>query len=142
MRSGRAILCALVALVALCVARPGRAQSVVLVGPPVGDAVLLEAFNRLRAELALQGFRTSAAPLGAAADSPEELAALAQKAGAFAAISLRRRVGASVAEICIADRVTGKVTLRTVALGSEPEAPNVLAVRTTDLLRASLREFA
>jgi hypothetical protein len=136
----RAIFFAAVAFIAVCLASRAHAQSVVLVRPPPDDAVLGEAFNRLRAELALQGFRTSVVPSGANTDSPEELAALAQQAGAFAGISLTRRVQAS-AEICIADRVTGKVSLRTVALGSEPEAPNVLAVRTTDLLRASLREL-
>jgi hypothetical protein len=142
MPSGRAILFAAVAFMAVCLASRAHAQGVVLVRPPAGDEVLNEAFNRLRAELALHGFRTSVAPSSEDADSPEELAALAQKTGAFAGISLTRRVGASVAEICIADRVTGKVSLRTVALGNEPEAPSVLAVRTADLLRASLREFA
>ncbi|HVR20632.1 MAG TPA: hypothetical protein VMS65_13070 [Polyangiaceae bacterium] len=141
MRPGRALLFAVAAFIAVCLASRAHAQDVVLVRPPAGDEVLTEAFNRLRAELAIQGFRASVVPLDADADSPAELAALAQKAGAFAGISLTRRVGTSVAEICIADRVTGKVSLRTVALGNEPEAPNVLAVRTADLLRASLREF-
>ena len=117
------------------------AQRVVLVVPPAPDPVLSEAFNRLRAELALQGFETTTVELDAAQSTPDKLSELARSAGAFAGISLVQRVGTPTAEVCIADRVTGKTTLRTLALDKQRDAPSVLAVRTTDLLRASLREF-
>jgi hypothetical protein len=37
--------------------------------------------------------------------------------------------------------VTGKIVLRTLAIGKEPDAPNVIAIRTVELLRSSLHEF-
>ena len=115
---------------------------VVLVVPPAPDAVLSEAFNRLRAELALQGFESTTVELDPTESTPEKLTELAREADAFAAISLMQGVGSPTARVCIADRVTGKTTLRTLALDKARDAPSVLAVRTTDLLRASLREFA
>lgn len=119
-----------------------QAVRVVLVVPPAADAVLSEAFNRLRAELALQGFESTTVELDPSESTPEKLTELAREADAFAAISLMQGVGSPTARVCIADRVTGKTTLRTLALDKARDAPSVLAVRTTDLLRASLREFA
>jgi len=137
------------AIVALCCAlllpaaarASGSEPRVVLVVPPAPDELLSEAFNRLRAELALQGFETRTIELGPDNDTPDKLSELAQRTGAFAGISLVQRVGTPTAEVCIADRVTGKTTLRTLALDKRRDAPSVLAVRTTDLLRASLREL-
>jgi hypothetical protein len=65
----------------------------------------------------------------------------AQREDAFAGISITRRAGATSADVWIADRVTGKTTLRTLALKRESDAPSVLAVRAVDLLRSSLREI-
>ncbi len=139
---GRHALAVVAACLVLLVSTAASAQRVVLVVPPAPDEVLSEAFNRLRAELELQGFETSTVELGANNDTPDELSELARATGAFAGISLVQRVGTPTAQVCIADRVTGKTTLRTLALGNGRDAPSVLAVRTTDLLRASLREFA
>jgi hypothetical protein len=141
MKFSRALAACGAALLLLCAAPLASAQSVLLVRPHADDDVLSEAFNRLRAELVLQGFEISVVEPDAGASSPEALAALAQKEGAFAGISLTRGAEAA-AEVCIADRVTGKISLRSVALDKGRDAPSVLAVRTTDLLRASLREFA
>lgn len=118
------------------------AQSVVLVRPPVGDKLLVEAFNRLRAELGLQAFEVLQVDPPAAAAFPEELDRLAQDKDAFAAIAFTRRDGARSADVWVADRATGKTTVRTLALDDVPDAPSVLAVRTVDLLRESLRERA
>ena len=118
------------------------AQRVVLVVPPAPDEILSEAFNRLRAELTLEGFETTTIELEPSASTPDKLSELARQTGAFAGISLVQRVGTPTAEVCIADRVTGKTTLRTLTLDKQRDAPSVLAVRTSDLLRASLREFA
>jgi len=141
MRASRVLASGLAALL-LALTSLASAQKVLLVQPSSGDPVLVEAFNRLRAELAVQGFETSVVAPDAASDSPEGLADLAKKDRAFAGISLTRRALAGSAEVCIADRVTGKISLRRVALDNGPDAPSVLAVRTTDLLRASLREFS
>jgi hypothetical protein len=142
MQPGRALLTAAVALLLLLLAPAAFAQKVVLVRPPAPDEVLSEAFNRLRAELTLQGFDAEVVELDASTSSPEALAELARKEAAFAGISLTRRVGAPTAVVCIADRVTGKISQRTLALSQEPDAPSVLAVRAADLLRSSLREFS
>jgi hypothetical protein len=135
-------LCALA--VSLCVllgAGRAHAQSVVLVRPPLGDRVLVEAFNRLRAELGLQDFEVLVVEAPADAESPASIDRLAQEKGAFAAISFARRAGTTTADIWIADRATGKTTIRTLALRGVADAPSVLAVRSVDLLRESLHEL-
>jgi hypothetical protein len=141
MQRARAIVGALVASAVLSFAGLAYAQRVVLVRPAAGDEVLSEAFNRLRAELVLQGFETSVVePPGQL--SAEGLDALASAEHAFAAIALSRASESSSARIVIADRVTGKTSLRTLSLRDTPEAPKVLAVRASDFLRASLREYS
>jgi hypothetical protein len=135
------IVSGLVALVVFLVAPDALAQRVVLVRPPNSDAVLVEAFNRLRAELRLQSFEVVVVDADPALASPESLGAAAQREDAFAGISITRRAGATSADVWIADRVTGKTTLRTLALKRERDAPSVLAVRAVDLLRSSLREI-
>jgi hypothetical protein len=142
MQRGHALCGAALALALFLLTPTAFAQTVLLVRPPGPDELLSEAFNRLRAELTLQGFEASVVELDPSANSPQALAELAKKAGAFAGISLTRRIGAPAAEVCIADRVTGKISLRTLALSQGPDAPNVLAVRAADLLRSSLREFS
>jgi hypothetical protein len=103
--------------------------------------ILSEAFNRLRAELLLQKFEVTLLSGGALAVSPETLEAETQAKNAFAGILLERSPNGATAEICIADRVTGKTSQRRLAIGDVREAPRVLAVRAVDLLRASLREL-
>jgi len=129
-------------LVVLLFPRLAFAQKVLLLRPPSADPVVSEAFNRLRAELALQDFEVELLELDRAEASPDELAEAARVAHAFAAISLSRAVGTASANVCIADRVTGKTSQRRLALEDTPDAPNILAVRAADLLRASLRELA
>jgi hypothetical protein len=129
------------ALFTLLGAMRAQAQSVVVVRPPLTDRVLVEAFHRLRAELGLQAFEVIVVEAPSDADTPASIARLAQENGAFAAISFTRRAGATTADIWIADRATGKTTVRTLALRGVVDAPSVLAVRTVDLLRESLREL-
>lgn len=129
------------ALALLLSAREARAQSVVLVRPPEGDRVLVEAFNRLRAELALQSFEVVVADSPGEAGTPEAVEQLARENSAFAAISFTRRADTTTADVWIADRATGKTTVRTLSLRGAQDAPSVLAVRSVDLLRESLREL-
>ncbi|HEX6277455.1 MAG TPA: hypothetical protein VFZ53_30640 [Polyangiaceae bacterium] len=136
-----AFVAALAALVVLFFAPEALAQRVVLVRPPSSDALLVEAFNRLRAELRLQSFEVVVVDADPALASPDSVGAAAQREDAFAGISITRRAGATSADVWIADRVTGKTTMRTLALQSQREAPSVLAVRAVDLLRSSLREL-
>jgi hypothetical protein len=113
-----------------------------LVRPSVSDKLLVEAFNRLRAELGLQAFEVLVVEPPEDVSSPAALDRLAQDKDAFAAIAFARRADQTSADVWIADRATGKTTLRTLALDDVPDAPSVLAVRTVDLLRESLRELA
>ena len=137
----RLVVSALAASLVLLAVPDALAQRVVLVRPTPSDAVLVEAFNRLRAELRLQSFEVVVVDADPALGSPEAVGAAAQRADAFAGISITRRAGATSADVWIADRVTGKTTMRTLALRKEREAPSVLAVRAVDLLRSSLREM-
>src|SRR5262249_36576795 len=111
------------------------------VRPPATDTTLSEAFNRLRTELALQDFEVGVLDSPGEALSADGLEAEAQKAGAFAGISLTRDAGGATADVCIADRVTGKRSQRRLAVAGVDRARRVLAVRAVDLLRSSLREL-
>jgi hypothetical protein len=117
------------------------AQRVLLVQPPPSDLTLSEAFNRLRAELLLQDFEVSVLELPPEGMTADALEAEAKKAGAFAGVSLTRDSSGATADVCIADRVTGKRTQRRLAVAGVAQAPRVLAVRAVDLLRSSLREL-
>jgi len=117
------------------------AQSVVLVRPELSDKVLVEAFNRLRGELGAQRFEVIVMDAPEGPNTPEAIDRLAQDKGAFAAISFTRRADTTTADVWIADRTTGKTTVRTLALTGVRDAPSVLAVRAVDLLRESLREL-
>jgi hypothetical protein len=130
-----------VALAVLLFAWPSAAQRVVVLRPAGVDPVLSEAFNRLRAELALQDFDVIVLDAEGSELDADTLSELARREQAFAGISLSRRVESASADVCIADRVTGKVSQRTLSLSDAKDAPAVLAVRAVDLLRSSLREF-
>lgn len=131
---------ALAVLAALLVAAPALAQRVVLIRPAGSDTLLSEAFTRVRAELLLQDFEVVVVT-SETDGSPESIAGVASRADAFAAIKLTRHAGARSADVWLADRVTGKTTLRSLELDGQSDAPSVLAVRTVDLLRSSLREL-
>jgi hypothetical protein len=131
----------MLALSALLSSAGALAQSVVLVRPPVSDRVLVEAFNRLRAELGLQDFEVLVVDAPEGPSTPESIESLAQQKKAFAAISFARRADTTSADVWIADRATGKTTVRSLALRGVVDAPSVLAVRSVDLLRESLREL-
>jgi hypothetical protein len=142
MRAAPALSAALIALLSVLFTARAFAESVLLVRPAASDAGLSEAFNRLRGELALQGFETQVVEREGQTDIPPDVAEMAQRPGAFAGILLTRRLGAPVAEISIADRVNGKTSLHTLSLRNASDTPSILAVRATDLLRSSLRELA
>src|SRR5205085_9016256 len=121
--------------------RPAMAQRVLLVRPPATDTTLSEAFNRLGAELSLQDFEVEVLDVGDRKLSPDELEAAAQERDAFAGVALARSGSGANADVCIADRVTGKISLRRLAITAGRDSPRVLAVRAVDLLRESLREL-
>jgi hypothetical protein len=132
--AGVSLLCA-----TLLLANPARAQRIILLCPPEADTSLTEAFNRLRGELSMHGFEVEV-QTSAEAISPESLAARADSIAAVASVSFVRSANGATADIKISDRVTGKTTIRTIATEGN-DAPNLLALRAVELLRASLREF-
>src|SRR4029079_2166808 len=73
--------------------------------------------------------------------SPDELEEAARRMNAFAGVALARSGSGANADVCIADRVTGKISLRRLAITAGRDSPRVLAVRAVDLLRESLREL-
>jgi hypothetical protein len=118
-----------------------HAQRIILLCPPEADTSLTEAFNRLRGELSMHGFeveiQTSAETI-----SPENLASRADSVAAVASVSFVRSAGGyATADIKISDRITGKMTTRTIATPEGTDAASLLALRAVELLRASLREF-
>jgi hypothetical protein len=131
----------LAGLVLVAWPRPALAQRVLLVRPPATDTTLSEAFNRLGAELSLQDFEVEVLDVGERKLSPDELEAAAGERDAFAGVALARSGSGANADVCIADRVTGKISLRRLAITAGRDSPRVLAVRAVDLLRESLREL-
>ena len=117
-----------------------QAQRVILVCPPETDALLNEAFNRLRGELTMHGFEVEVQTAEEAV-SPENLAQRAETSHAVASVSFVRNEGSTTADIKISDRVTGKTSIRTIATPAGTEMASLLALRAVELLRASLREF-
>jgi hypothetical protein len=119
---------------------PAFAQRVVLVRPKDPDPALSEAFNRLRGEMGMHGFEVIVVD---ATDQPSAaaLAEVAERHTAVASVAFARAAGQASADVWVSDRVTGKTSLRSISTPAEADAPSLLALRATELLRASLREF-
>ena len=139
MRRGGGLL-RLLSLLLLLLAPPVHAQA-----PAPGTILLVvderagALATRVAAELEALGF---AVQLQAREPKPAELAVEARRAGAFAAIGIGPTPEGSV-EITVLDRVTGK-TLRRELLGrslTDPTARELVALRASELLRASLMEI-
>lgn len=120
---------------------PAYAQKVLVVRPPSSDGALFEAYGRLKAELALQGFEIVVESGGTRPADAGDLELAAAREEAFAAISLRREPDGTTAEVHIVDRVTGKTVTRKLKISSADDGPMLLAIRAADLLRASLLEL-
>lgn len=118
------------------------AQKVLLVRPATDDRALYEAYGRLSAELELQHFEVEVLDAETAPRDTAALEAEAQARGAFAAIALATDPSGTAAEVCLVDRVTGKITLRRLAIEPSREGPTLLALRAVDLLRTSLSELS
>jgi hypothetical protein len=131
---------ALAALAALAFGGWARAERVALVRPADGDALLVEVFNRLTAELRLQDFEVAIAETRENVRAAEVLELVARRADALASVAPVRDEGGIAVQVWLEDRATGKVTLRKLQQSAGSELPSVLAIRAVDLLRASLRE--
>ncbi len=123
---------------------------VLLPGPAHGEErhkilVLLEQTSpaflpRLRAELGSSGFGVAVVKPSTFPPSRPEIEQLAQQEGATAGLSLIE-AGSGV-EIWVVDRSTAKTVFREVILGlyDPREAPEVIAIRMVETLRATLME--
>jgi hypothetical protein len=118
-----------------------QAQRVALVRPSDSDPVLVEAFNRLTAELRLQDFEVTIAETPGDARTPENLGIVARRADALASIAFVQHEGRTAVDVWLYDRATGRSLVRRLEPTAGTELPNVLAIRAVDLLRVSLREF-
>jgi hypothetical protein len=118
-------------------AASGPQPLVVLVRPSPDDGGLDEALVRLRAELSSAGFEVVLVDGETGADPRETIEhALRERSPAAT-------IGIFGAELWIADRLTGKTVVRTLDAGETGgrRAPEVLAIRASELLRASLSEL-
>jgi hypothetical protein len=112
------------------------APVVVLLTTGQDDPVAMQA----RAELSSLGFRVVVVNAESERPSRAELEVAARKNSAVAAIRIVPQL--TGAEVWVSDRVTGKTLLREVILaeGERERRAEVLAVRSVELLRASLLE--
>lgn len=114
-------------------------QAVAPLRVAVVDLPAPEITARLVAELRFLGFAPAVVAPPAASD-PAALVELARAHGAAAAIAVDTAGGR--VQVWILDRMTGKLVARQLALapGSPDDAPREIAVRSVELLRASLLE--
>jgi len=132
---------ALVGLGVLLVAWVAEAQRVALVRPPDTDAALLEVFNRLSAELRLQDFEVAILDTGGEVRTAEGLAEVARRTSSVAAVRFFRQLDNTAVDVWLGNRAGGSTAMQTIAPPGGLDAPNVLAIRTVDLLRTNLRDF-
>jgi hypothetical protein len=118
-----------------------RAQRIVLVSPNMNDAMLNDAFNRLKAELRIHQFETTVLDVQLEADPTDTLTRAARDANALASIALTRRETEATVHIWLIDRISGKATMRALQVDPGGDAASLLAIRAVDLLRASLQEY-
>lgn len=126
------LLTLVVVLLIPLAARAEEGKVVVLVAPDTANLV-----NRIRAELRALGFTVETRPAGAGPVDPGQLGDDARSSGAVAAVSVQR--ASKSVRIWVFDRVTGKTVMRDIEGTHGPD--DVLAVKTTELLWASLMEI-
>ena len=115
-------------------------SQVALVHASTEDATTKEALTRVRAELSTAGFEVVDVDAPPGSDPLASVEASDRPGHPFAIIRVEPTRGGAAADVWIADRVTGKTLLRHVDVLPSPRAAAVLAVRTLELLRASLLE--
>src|SRR4051794_18833525 len=137
----RAAVVAVVMLTILLGNRPALADSalVVLVRPSAQSTVVSEAITRIRGELIADGFEVSIVDAPPGSDPASVLARVDRQASAAATLGLFLHPDASAAELWVVDRLTNKTVVRRVEINrsSAASAPEVLARRSVELLRAS-----
>jgi hypothetical protein len=122
-----------------------RAESalVVLVRPAAQSVIVSEAITRIRGELIADGFEVAVVDSPPGSDPASVLARADLQTGAAATLGLFLHADASAAELWVVDRLTSKTVVRRIAMSKSAgaSAPEVLARRSVELLRASLLEI-
>jgi hypothetical protein len=155
MKTFAAALCRLTFL-SMCCASTARAEPdasspppeanarsrVVLVRPAADNTELAEAPTRIVAELEAAGFEVEVVDGDPALDPREQLARIESRTapGATPVATIMLASAGTSADIWVADRVTAKTTVRRIDIAQTAQAASILAVRTVELLRASLLE--
>ncbi len=117
------------------------ASRIAILQPDDSDVVLSEAVTRLRAELAGAGFEVVLVVPTEGSDVRAGLERLGPGPAPAATLALSRVEGNAAIDVWVADRVSGKTSVRRVdAIASSDIVPSALAIRAVDLLRASLLE--
>jgi hypothetical protein len=141
----RAGIFALLLLATLLGSRQLRAESarVVLVHWHPPSAIVAEAITRIRGELVADGFEVSVVGARAGEDPASVLASADPRTTAAATLGLFLQPDARAAELWVVDRLTSKTVVRRIEMTEPPSgsAPEVLARRSVELLRASLLEI-
>jgi hypothetical protein len=114
---------------------------VALVRSSSSDRVLHQATTRVRAELVAAGFEVVDVDR-APGDPRSEVEEAAPDASCFATIAMSRAANGAFADVWVSDRITGKTVVRRLEVRSDENGTSVLAIRTLELLRASLLEVA
>lgn len=120
---------------------PARSR-VILVQPNADSTDLAEAPTRIRAELEAAGFEVEIVA-GDATLGPREQLERAERQGVVGPAPIATILLAAAgngADIWIADRVTSKTSVRRIEIKAGSQGASILAVRTVELLRASLLE--
>ena len=136
-RASLSALGAVLTILAPRIALPADSPRIVVIADDIRahDSI----FSRLRAELRTVGFVVTVLPAPPSDTPRRALEEAALHDGAVAAVRLtpsRDRV-----EVWIVDRITGKTVLRDVLVTeAEPDRDATIALRTVELLRASLME--
>jgi hypothetical protein len=132
-------------IMTLFFSRPVWADSalVVLVRPSAQTTVVSEAITRIRGELIADGFEVAIVDAPPGSDPASVLARAGQVGAPAATLGLFLQADASAAEVWVVDRLTNKTVVRSVEISrsSAGSAPEVLARRSVELLRASLLEI-
>ncbi len=136
------VILALILLSGAALGAEPQPSRVALVESRSPDALLAEATMRVRAELAAAGFDVELLEASPGADPRAEVESAGLDPPPVATLAILRTSSAAAVDIWVADRLTGKTLVRRIDVNdvSRERAPTVLAVRTVELLRASLLE--
>jgi len=138
-RVGVAIACSWLAISSVVWSAPLASGRVALLDSPESSPLVQHCLTRIREELTSGGFAVSVVDPGPRKDPVSIGAALQAQEGAVAAIALVGDPEQPGAELWILDRIGAMPEVRQVPLPAEDaeHLPEVLAIRTMELLKAS-----